>query len=330
MIRALATACLCAAALCPRPARACVRTTVPGAGPCLWWGDRTIPYRVNQAGTDDVTDGADLDAVQESFRAWTDIPCSDLEASFGGLTSRRDVGFDPLAPDNVNLLVWRERVCSAVAPASDDCWSCVTTGGTCCSTKFHCWEHPLGVIAVTTTWFSRTTGQLFDADIEFNGSTFWFTVIDTPQCNALDPDICDTQADCQNGYRCHNGFCTEEGCVHTDVGNTVTHEAGHLLGLDHAADAQATMFASAPAGELLKRTLESDDTQCICDIYPVGGATSTCLGGTIDIVPIKTIKNARGCGCASGSGTHAAWLLLLLAPILRRARLTGPGTTRDS
>ena len=48
-------------------------------------------------------------------------------------------------------------------------------------------------------------------------------------------------------------------CVSIDVQNTITHEAGHTLGLDHSADPSATMAASAPAGETSKRVLQPDE-----------------------------------------------------------------------
>jgi MYXO-CTERM domain-containing protein len=106
-------------------------------------------------------------------------------------------------------------------------------------------------------------------------------------------------------------------CISIDVQNTVTHEAGHTLGLAHSSDASATMAASAPAGETAKRTLHADDLAGICAIYPRGAQTTTSLGD-----PIRLEPAGSGCGCSSGRGglASALWPLLLVALAKRRAR----------
>ena len=52
-----------------------------------------------------------------------------------------------------------------------------------------------------------------------------------------------------------------------DVGNAITHELGHLLGLDDSAYTDATMYGSAPLGETKKRTIEQDDKNGIATLY---------------------------------------------------------------
>ena len=100
-----------------------------------------------------------------------------------------------------------------------------------------------------------------------------------------------------------------------DVQNTVTHEAGHTLGLDRPPDhPEATMYASGPSGETSKRILAADDIQGICSIYPRGAATVTCTG--------PAPETGGGCGCSAaqtGPGAALAALLLLLQ-IRRRSR----------
>jgi Matrixin len=48
-----------------------------------------------------------------------------------------------------------------------------------------------------------------------------------------------------------------------EVGNVASHEAGHVLGLDHLSDSgrKATMYPSAPRNEVLKRTLTTGDVR---------------------------------------------------------------------
>jgi MYXO-CTERM domain-containing protein len=106
-------------------------------------------------------------------------------------------------------------------------------------------------------------------------------------------------------------------CVSIDVQNTVTHEAGHTLGLAHSTDSTATMAASAPAGEIAKRSLHPDDLQGICAIYPRGAQTTTSIGD-----PIRLEPAGSGCGCSSGRGglANALQALVLVALARRRAR----------
>ncbi len=65
-------------------------------------------------------------------------------------------------------------------------------------------------------------------------------------------------------------FTTSSTEPQFDIQNTITHEVGHILGLEHAPDPESTMFASAPYGELSKRSLSQDDIDGICAIYPKG------------------------------------------------------------
>jgi hypothetical protein len=182
-------------------------------------------------------------------------------------------------------------------PAGDPC---LIQGG--CAHTWDCWDHGDGVIATTTTTSNRFTGQINDADIEINdsvpssGTKFIFTAVDGAPC--VDPN--------------------QTGCVRMDVQNTITHEAGHSLGLDHSTDPNATMYATAPQGETSKRALGSDDIQAICTIYPLGKATVT---GNLDPISLTPIGSSNG-GCSQAQTGPGAVLgaLLLLLQIRRRSR----------
>lgn len=271
------------------------RSSVPGAnegsaGPCLFWGTRELPFVLNQEGSRDVPGDAEFSAARASFSAWTEAGCSDLSFADRGLTSSVAVGYMKDEPDNTNLVVWRESSCAKAAPATDPCWQ---AGG--CNNKYKCWEHSPEAIAVTTTTFSNKTGEIFDADIELNGSRFVFTVLESPPCprNAL--------------------VQKPPTCVATDVANTLTHEAGHFLGLDHSEELEATMYRSAETGDLNKRTLHLDDLGALCSIYPRGAPTLTCVQERREVI-------GDGCMCGRGSGASLASLLLLV-PVLRARRL---------
>ena len=182
-------------------------------------------------------------------------------------------------------------------------------------------------LAVTSVVASKQTGQIRDADIEINGFHHpWGDLVAHPELFAADPRTQDLQ-------------------------NALTHEMGHLIGLDHtcvpagtlprptdnlgnpvpdcstaSADVQATtMFPSAQAGDTEKRTLAPDDQQAVCEIYPAANDPMVCM----------PYEDPAGCGCAAGgargttsaAGTMGLALAFALAclPLLRARRRRGAG-----
>jgi acetylornithine deacetylase/succinyl-diaminopimelate desuccinylase-like protein len=218
---------------------------------------------IDARGTPDLPLASAADAVRRGFVTWTGPRCSQLTFPDLGLScdpANRKVGYVP-GGTNINLVLWRTANCSAVVPPGESCQGL-------CGNEYDCWDHGDAVLAVTTTTFSRITGQIFDADIELNGSPhadgsrFTFTTADCPGGSASCP-------------------CTgaqDGGCAMTDVQNTVTHEAGHSIGLAHSADSTATMYAFSQDGDETKRSLHQDDLDGLCAIYP-GGAPTQCDGG---------------------------------------------------
>lgn len=59
-----------------------------------------------------------------------------------------------------------------------------------------------------------------------------------------------------------------------DLQNIATHEIGHFLGLDHTMVFGATMYPYSGYGETKARTLEEDDINGICFLYPARDAPS--------------------------------------------------------
>ncbi len=123
---------------------------------------------------------------------------------------------------------------------------------------------------------------------------------------------------CIGGGTCSAGRCVEP-CVATDVENTLTHEIGHFIGLDHVNDANATMYSRADIGETKKRSLAQDDIDGDCTIYPAGAAPTTCGDASNNLT-----GSGGGCTCASaGAGPLIALAGALLLG-LRRASLRRP------
>ena len=281
------------------------RTTAGNGGPCLFWSTRGHSYMIDARGTPDVPANTAFDAVRRSFQAWAGISCSDLVFPDLGVSSDpadRKVGYVAGA-FNRNLVLWRTASCAlGGAPQNDPCQ---TAGG--CGNTYDCWDKGDNVIAVTTTTFNRTTGQIYDADIELNGaahgngsSAFVFTANDGPPCSSP----------------------SQTGCIHYDIQNTVTHEAGHSIGLDHSLKESATMYAFAPEGDVAKRSLDTDDSDAICAIYPKGAPTATCVGDPVVLTQTGS-SNGGGCGCSSrGGGAPVEFILAALGLVaLRRRRL---------
>jgi hypothetical protein len=145
----------------------------------------------------------------------------------------------------------------------------------CDSSKELCAPYATAAIAITTVTSSTKSGEILDADMEINAVNKKFVDILTDTTPHLGMDLHDLQ-------------------------NTVTHELGHLIGLDHTcwnslppdmkpipkdnmgiespscagnisqAIRDATMFAQAVPRETEKRSLEVDDMLAVCDIYPIG------------------------------------------------------------
>jgi MYXO-CTERM domain-containing protein len=292
------------------PAQAYVRTKNT-ADVCTWWSSRARSFQIDSQGTPDAPQADVFNAIRLSFQTWGAVSCSDLKFSEEPLSTDphlRLVGYTS-GGTNHNLVLFRTQACRDVVPTNDPCHS---SGG--CGNAYDCWDdvHGDAVIATTTTTSNRFSGEIFDSDIELNnapaanGTKFTFTALDGPRC--ITP--------------------LDTGCVRIDVQNTVTHEAGHYLGLDHTPDPDATMYASAPSGETSKRTLATDDVNGICAIYPRGAQTVTCgsAGGNLT-------QSTGGCGCShgqTGPGAALAALLLLVQGIRRSRRRPQPAMSSST
>ncbi len=145
------------------------------------------------------------------------------------------------------------------------------------------WRHMASSIAITTTTYDRQTGQIVDTDVEFNGVNFTFSTSDS----AVD---------------------------RMDIENTLAHEAGHMLGLDHSSNPDATMWGTAGPGELNKRDLTEDDVDGLCHVYPAGEDLPACPGG-------PPPPDDGGCSAAGKSDSTSSLIgMAFLAYMFRRRR----------
>lgn len=224
------------------PAAAYTCATAGDDGLALGWATRDQQYVLDITGTADISGEDELDTLRQAFAIWDAISCSDLswhedlDTLFDG-----KVGFDYLEPaSNVNSLTFHDSN----------------------------WPHSSLTIALTTLTFSTCSGELLDADVEFNSQHFRFTTGNTG--------------------------------VITDLLNTAVHELGHMHGLDHSDDPTATMFPYAATGELVRRDLAPDDIDGLCLRYPTGAPSGFCPAGSA--CPTR----CRGPGTCSGASELSA------------------------
>lgn len=155
----------------------------------------------------------------------------------------------------------------------------------------HSWQHAYRVVALTSVTYDLRTGEIVDADIEMNGEDYAFAI--------------DGRRDAY------------------DLVQTLTHELGHVYGLDHTPVPDATMFALSYAGEIAKRTLHPDDVAGLCASHPLssapGGSACQIAAAAPWEAPWCPVAPEPGCS-AAGPLAPAALLALLALRALRRRR----------
>lgn len=273
---------------------------------CLYWREGTaITWHANSEGNPETTGDTEFSAMQKAFGAWQAQmdACGSLSFKQGNLTGSRTIGYDERAETNENIVVFRQRRCDdmvngqPVAPAADSCWKDET-----CNNKYDCWSYASGAIAITTTSFNPKSGFIYDSDIELNTPGYIFTAVDSPPCV----------------LRMYN-----QGCVATDVQNTLTHEIGHLVGLAHTPMAGSIMNPTANPGETSKRTIDPGTQDFICRVYAKGRPAADCPvllpngSATIPKLTDTLGNDLRGCAAAPGA------LALGLAALLFARRRSG-------
>jgi hypothetical protein len=174
--------------------------------------------------------------------------------------------------------------------------------------------------AVTTAVYvddadSARDGAIIDADIELNGVNFAISV--------------NGQSDSVQGCR-------------SDLQNTLTHELGHLQGLEHPCrvgddpprvDNQGnavpfcmpgldppkitdpTMYNFQDCGEIKKQTLSQDDIDAICQVYPLADDPGTCA---------EVARSSAGCCSASDRPDVSLMLAGATVLFMFRRRKTSP------
>lgn len=282
-----------------------VRTQTETGQP-LYWSSRCIFVTYDDEGTPAIEGDEEFAVLDRSFASWQRAAdaCSYLQIVLEGRRPQE------IAIDEVNAVKFRnDRWCT---PATAD------TPELC---------HDPDAMAITTVSYiqnpqSPRHGEIIDADIEINAVHYAVSVDDQT---------------------------TSDRPCHADLTSVVTHEIGHVLGLADACtntpsendwlDAAgnpvpscwqsgispevraSTMFGVANCGETFKATLEPQDEQALCEMYPAANDPGVCARASRTTVQPK---EDSGCAVSAGALGSASWAgaaaMISLALGLRRRR----------
>lgn len=136
-------------------------------------------------------------------------------------------------------------------------------------------------VAVTVTRYTLDDGLIRSSSIEVNEEFFKFSDVEQ-QCDTRDPSY--------------------------DLIAVLTHEVGHFIGLDHTrlfsgTSDDPTMAPEVGECESDKRTLENDDIEALCLIYPKDSPNGAC--GTLPDQEDNYVRN-RIFGCTAARGEARA------------------------
>jgi pregnancy-associated plasma protein-A len=249
----------------------------------FYWESGCAFVTVDAAGTTALPDDQVVSIVDASMATWNNdtATCSYLKLKGDGRKA-----LEVACKDYINLIKFRDTVWAA--PAIGDDPPVI---------------HDPGAAGLTTVTYVREgpqEGAIVDADIEINGVNF---AISANGETMSDPTRCKAE-----------------------LQNTLTHELGHLLGFAHTCQgpgqpqgvdnhgdpvpscglvfpgnpiADTTMYPFQDCGEIKKATLEADDIQAVCDVYPVSNDPRTC----------DRVSFSGGCCSASGDRPEASLFL---------------------
>lgn len=282
--------------LWPAAAQAFVQATVESGAHARWYVNE-VPYTIDEDAM--AAEGIGKKAMQEAtlaaFDVWQEVWCELCHDPAGvacppvpckahplGLTTRFE-GFAAKAVMGPGCEggIQPSDPCAGITAPAPSC-KLVPNGNQVIVVRDpKSWCFSSWTVAMTLVSANQVSGEIADADILLNAA--------------------------------HRSFCDGNcGASQYDLKNTLTHEAGHALGLDHSAVAEATMFGGAPPQETIKRDLLHDDEVGICTSYRQAWRSEGCPE-----------TEPTGCCAAVGGPANAPTtplFVLLTAAILCAAR----------
>jgi hypothetical protein len=150
------------------------------------------------------------------------------------------------------------------------------------------WRFARDAVALTRTVYGTEDGVIRSATIEVNEDIF---------------DFLDASGGCSTVTPAY------------DITAVLTHEVGHLLGLDHTKSfsrtpTDPTMAPEVGPCEMDKRTIEADDIAGLCLLYPSGEPPGRCKRIPAQADPYVS-NTAFGCSSTRGDGLIPGLFLVL-------------------
>jgi hypothetical protein len=254
-------------------------TGCPTGGVPIAWASGCVSYAVSRRASRQASPEDFVRAADAAFATWRDVTCpagghpSILPgAVYGSATcNRHEYNSDE---PNANIILFR-----------DDAWPYSTS---------------TNALAITSVTFDMTTGEIYDVDMELNGSQP-ISVTDLVPADSY------------------------------DLQSVLTHEAGHFLGLAHSPDVRATMWHEYLTGSSAFRRLSQDDVNGICAAYPPERVAACDYRPKQGFSPECGMAENRAGMCSVGrvaprAADGAAWAAAAcaLASLFRRPRRASP------
>lgn len=189
------------------------------------WATAALPlvFRVNTSyAPSTVGVSGFVNGSAAAFETWSNRSNRAIRWTYGGGTAQTGNGYD-----GVNSIYW---------------WPINTTN----------------VIALTTCWYTPSTGLAFDCDVQFDPYGYSWSISNSPSSGWLDFE------------------------------SVALHEFGHFAGLAHSHDGGAIMYPYIPKGQL-KRWPNGDDLTGVASLYGTGTpAQPTPLPVLPTLTPVPT------------------------------------------
>ena len=195
-----------------------------------------------------------------------------------------DAAFAPWAEINCYSLTFENLGYAAGATEADDGVNWIRWAND--------WQYSSLLLALTSIHVNTKTGRILDVDIEVN----------------VDQKPFDVSWECSDDKTAY------------DLWATLTHEIGHLVGLDHSKELDSTMHGSSGKGECTKRTLTPDDLDGFCATYtnlpvppdpgPDAGGVADAGAGDLASDTVTRVEGKTDDGCSGADRTRSFVVVL--------------------